>query len=74
MALSCGCELKAGAPIDYVTLRAHYRHTLEALVFWELIFRKDQDLSEGRMKLSQARFDLFRVIDELFPEASKEGL
>ena len=72
MALSCGCEIKAGVPVSPETLKAHYKHTFEALLFWELIFRKGQDLPDERLKLSQARIDLIDAIDKLFPEAKEE--
>lgn len=72
MLLSCGCEVRAGESIDLETIKEHYKHTIEAILFWELIFRKGKDLSEGCLKLFQARIDLIEAIDEMFPEASDE--
>ena len=72
MAFSCGCEVRPGEPIPYETIRAHYKHTMEALLFWELIRRKGTDLSDDRLKLSEARIALMEAIDKIFPEASKE--
>ena len=73
MAFSCGCEVYPGQPIPYETIRAHYKHTMEAILFWELIQRKGTDLVDARLKLSQARIDLIEAIDKMFPEASEEG-
>ena len=73
MALSCGCEIKPGIPITAGTLQAHYKHTIEAILFWELMHRQgDTPLNDARLKLSQARIDLVEAIDELYPEASSE--
>lgn len=73
MAFSCGCEVIAGQPIPYEIIRAHYKHTMEAILFWELIFRKGTDISDARLELSEARIALMEAIDKMFPEASKEG-
>ncbi len=72
MGFSCGCEVSAGEAIPYETIRKHYKHTIEALVFWELILRKGGELPELRLKLSQARIDLLNCIEEMFPEVKEE--
>lgn len=78
MSLSCGCEIRAGKPVTPETLKAHYKHTLECLVFWELLRSPSEDpearykVDSPNMKLSQARIDLISAIDELYPEAGKE--
>lgn len=72
MALSCGCEVEAGEPIPYETIRAHFKHTMEALIFWELIFRKGTDLVDARVKLSQARIDFLDTVEEMFPEVKED--
>lgn len=72
MALSCGCEIVGGAPVSLETLRAHYKHTFEVLLFWEIMYRKGNTPNENKLKLSQARIDLIEAIDELYPEASKD--
>lgn len=72
MAFSCGCEVSAGAPIPYETIKEHYKHTMEAVLFWELIFRKEHDLSDNRFKLSEARINLLNVIAAMFPEVLEE--
>ena len=73
MAFSCGCEVKAGEPIPLETIRAHYKHTMEAILFWELMVRKGKDLGDDRLKLSQARIDLIEAIARMFPEVLKES-
>lgn len=70
MSMSCGCEIRGGAPVSIETLRAHYKHTLESILFWELLRRPDQRRSEDGMKLSQIRIELIETIDKLYPEAS----
>lgn len=73
MPLSCGCEIQGGAPVTPEMLKAHYKHTFEALLFWELLHRPQNPLDpEKRIKLSEARLNLINAIDELYPEASKD--
>lgn len=69
MSLCCGCEIRGGAPVSPETLRAHYKHTFEVLLFWEILHRRGLTPNEGKLKLSQARIDLIEAIDELYPEA-----
>jgi len=68
MAFSCGCQLKAGEPISYEMIKEHYKHTMEALLFWELVFRKEKDFLDQRLKLSNVRMKLLNIIEEMFPE------
>lgn len=70
MPLSCGCEIRGGMPVSPEMLKAHYKHTFEILLFWELINRSGRD-PETSMKLSQARIDLINAIDELYPGANQ---
>ena len=78
MALSCGCEIRGGEPVTPETLKAHYKHTMECLLFWELIVDKSKspearyEIGSPNMKLSQARMDILAAIDELHPEAGKD--
>lgn len=71
MPLACGCEIKPGAPMDLGVLRTHYKHTIEAILFWELMRRKDVVQDERHLKLSKARIDLIEAIDVLYPEAQE---
>ena len=72
MALSCGCEMIGGGPVSLATLKAHYKHTFEVLLFWEIMYRKGSTPNENKLKLSQARISLIEAIDELYPEAREE--
>ena len=71
MSLACGCEFSGGMPVTSELMKAHYKHTIEAILFWELIIRKGRD-PFATHKLSQARIDLVNAIDELYPEASSD--
>lgn len=71
MALSCGCEFRGGMPVTKELLKAHLKHTMEALFFWEMIMRPGRD-PIATAKLSQARIDLIGAIEELYPEASSD--
>lgn len=71
MALSCGCEVRGGMLVSPDMLKDHYKHTFEALLFWELIMRPGRD-PIATSKLSQARIDLINAIDELYPEAKED--
>ncbi|KKL71571.1 hypothetical protein LCGC14_2093570 [marine sediment metagenome] len=75
MALGCGCEILAGAPVSLETLKAHYKHTLECLLFWELLVQPSKSPEERysvdspNMKLSEARIALIGCLDRLYPDA-----
>jgi len=69
MALACGCEVKPGVPLGEKELKAHYKHTLEAMVFWELMRREGNPQDVRNLKLSQARVDFIDALDALYPEA-----
>lgn len=71
--LACGCEFRGGMAVTPAMVKAHYKHTFEALLFWELMHRSSEDpVNEARVKLSQARIDLLEAIDKLYPEATTE--
>lgn len=73
MALACGCELRGGMGVSDETAQAHLKHTMEALLFWELLRRPGDDpTNEARLKLSQARIAVIEAIEELYPEAKSE--
>lgn len=69
--LSCGCEIRAGEPLPAFVVKAHYKHTFEALLFWEIIHRKGKPQTDDHIKLSEARIDLLNAIDTLYPEAKE---
>lgn len=72
MALACGCEIIGGGPVSQEVVKKHYKHTLEAILFWELLRRPGTPQGDDHMKLSQARCDLFDALDKLYPEASQD--
>ena len=72
MAFCCGCEIIGGEPISPVTIKAHYKHTMEALIFWELLRRPGTPQGDDHIALSQARINLIKAIDKLYPEAGDE--
>ncbi len=70
MGFCCGCTFIPGTPLTHEALKAHYNHTMETLLFWELMLRRKSDPSgTDTSKLSQARIDLINIIGELYPEA-----
>lgn len=72
MALSCGCEFRGGMPVTQEMLQAHYKHTFEAIMFWEMIMQPGRD-PMATLKLSQARIDFLNAIDELYPGLEYTG-
>jgi len=71
MPLACGCEVQGGAPVSREIIKAHYKHTLEALIFWELILRRGfsgEPKRQDTIKLAEARIALLDAIKELYPE------
>jgi len=71
MSLSCGCNFSGGMPVTTELMKAHMKHTMEAILFWEMIMRPGRD-PEATMKLSQARIDLIDAIEDLYPEVKEE--
>ena len=71
MSLSCGCQFRGGMPVGTELLKVHLKHTIEVILFWELIMRPGRD-PMATAKLSQARIDLINAIEELYPEVKEE--
>ncbi len=77
MSLSCGCEFRGGMSVSPEMLKEHYKHTIETLLFWEMIKKPTGNeerykIDSPNMRLSQARIDFISAIDELYPEANSE--
>jgi len=73
MALACGCEIKGGMAVSNEMAQAHFKHTQEALFFWDLMVRPGADpLSEAKQKFVQARIVVTEAIEELYPEAKSD--
>ena len=73
MTLACGCAIKPGVPLTEEEVKAHYKHTLEAMFFWELMRRDGTPQDDRNLKLSQARVDFFEALDALYPEVVVEA-
>ena len=71
MALSCGCELRGGMPVTPDLLKVHLKHTMESVLYFELIMRPGRD-PFATHRLSKARIELIEAIEELYPEAKEE--
>ncbi len=72
MALSCGCEFRGGMGVSPELLQEHYKHTMEALFFWELLLKLGRD-PLATLDLYSARVSLMDAIDKLYPEAVLSG-
>lgn len=72
MPLYCGCNFQGGAPVSQKTLKEHYKHTLQAVLFWELLIDRGKPQGEANLRLSEARIELVNAIDALYPSASEE--
>lgn len=68
MALCCGCEIRGGEALDLDEVKAHFRHTFEVMLFWELCRRPGVPQIDANIKLSQARIDYIEAIETLYPE------
>lgn len=73
MNLDCGCSVAPGLPLSPEMVKAHYKHTFEAMIFWELMRRDGTPQDDRNLKLSQARVDFFEALDALYPEAVVEA-
>ncbi len=71
MSLSCGCEFRAGMPVNTEMLKTHLKHTMEAIFFFELIMRPGRD-PRTKERLSLARIELINAIEEQYPEVKEE--
>ena len=69
MTLSCGCLFSGGMLVSEEMLKGHYKHTIEALIFWEQIMRPGRD-PLATANLSEAIIKVLRAIEGLYPEAS----
>lgn len=72
MALCCGCEMRSGMPVSLEMMKAHFRHTFEVMLFWELFRRPGVPQGDANIKLSQARIDYIEAIETLYPEVKED--
>lgn len=72
MDLACGCAIAPGLPVSQETLKLHYKHTFEALFFWELLVRLNTPQDDRHIRLSQARAEWSEALEALYPELKEE--
>lgn len=72
MSFNCGCQVLPVSSVTPEVLKKHLVHTTEALLFWELLGRRNGHSDRlGKLKLSQARLDYIEAVTELYPEATE---
>jgi len=74
MSFSCGCHVLPGSDVTPEMLKKHLVHTMEAMLFWELLGRRNPQ-ENSRLKqfqLSEARMHFINTVTELYPEALQE--
>ena len=62
--LVCGCRMTGGMPVSEEMLQEHYQHTLQCMLYWELVMGADAD---KKLKLSMARIAYFDALQDLHP-------
>lgn len=75
--MKCGCKLQAGHPVLIEDMDRHWGHTMECLLYWELIVGPDSD-PELREKVSTARLAIGKFVETrknaVHPIAAAMGL
>jgi hypothetical protein len=65
----CGCRFAPGSPWPMEQVHAHYDHTFQALLLWELLVRKGEGQDVDRsMTMGTARNQLLDGLKTAFPE------
>ena len=73
MAMSCGCAIVGGMPVTTDWLKEHYKHTLEALIVWEIIIDPNSELSNFYAdRIGELRLRYMEALDKHFPMAGGE--
>jgi len=73
MSFSCGCHVLPGSDVTPEMLKAHLVHTVEAMLFWELLGRRTSPADRiGKVKLSTARQDFIEAVTALYPESVEQ--
>ena len=70
MTISCGCEFVGGMALTPEKLKEHYKHTIEVILYWELIMRLGRD-PLTTLRLSNARVEFLNAIEQLYPEVKE---
>lgn len=69
MAFSCGCQIVPGGAVPLEVVKEHYKHTIEVMLFWELLRRPDTPPSDANIDLGCLRIQYQEAIEKLYPEA-----
>jgi len=72
MSLACGCSFAPGSPVPVDQLRVHYIHTFESMMYWELLHRFNRAERDAENRISLARIEYLKALDEVFPEAQPQ--
>ncbi|MBA7472210.1 hypothetical protein ES707_07532 [subsurface metagenome] len=67
MEIACGCEVKGGMPVSPEMAKEHFKHTFEAMLFWELT-RHPGDNALDSLPLAEARIVYIEALEARFPE------
>jgi hypothetical protein len=62
--LACGCELKAGQPVTIEQLEKHWDHTIDVLVFWELLLGANRPDDDLKAKVAEARLAVGEFVNK----------
>lgn len=71
MALPCGCEFVGGMALPAETAKEHFKHTMMAMLFWEMAYRPGED-SLASLPLSEARIAYTEALEARFPELKED--
>lgn len=72
MGFTCGCQVLPGSSVTSEMLQRHLVHTMEALLLWELLGRRNGHSDRlGKLKLSKARLDYMEAVTSVYPEATE---
>lgn len=69
MAFCCGCQVIPGGAVPPEVAKEHYKHTIEVMLFWELLQRPDTPPSDANIDLGYLRIKYQEAIEKLYPEA-----
>ncbi len=65
--LTCGCHFGPGVRVGETELKAHHKHTIEAMLMWDIL--RDANGQRSTVDLMSARIGYEEELDKAFPEA-----
>jgi len=69
--LSCGCEVQAGKEQTLEDRKKHAQHTVEALLYWELLIVPGGARHDAKVQITKARLEIQKAFDVLAPGWAK---